>query len=187
MRKFNRILAALLVLLVMSVAVAPTVARAKSVPADVYEEPDFKMIIIVLTVGSKNISIIAARGASGCGCPSPGVPGQIDAAPEIKCDLMFAPMETIIEALGGTFTWNAVNKTVTIVLGTKTIVLTIGSPDALVNGKSVTINSECDASPYLKEPGDVIMLPVRFIAEQLGGFTAWDVPLQRATLVFVKP
>ncbi len=49
------------------------------------------------------------------------------------------------------------------------IVLTIGSDLALVNGKEVTL----DAAPYIKPQADRTMLPVRFLAEQLGAQVYW--------------
>ena len=173
MKKLNRVLAALLVLLVMSVAVAPSVVSAKHVPADVYQVPDFKIIIIVMTVGSTDITIS-------------GKPGKIDAGPQIECDLAWAPIAPIIEALGGTITWDAATGVVTIVLGTKTIVLTIGSKYAVVNGTSILIDPKCENAPYIQEPGHT-MLPVRFIAEQLGGYVAWDPTIQRVTMIFFRP
>lgn len=173
MRKFNRILAALLVLLVMSMAAAPGVARARSVPADVYQEPDFKIIIIVMSVGSTNFTIS-------------GKPGKMDVGPQIECSLAWAPIAPVIEALGGTITWDAAKSVVTIALGNKTIVLTIGSKYAVVNGTSIVIDPTCEKAPYIQDPG-YTMLPVRFIAEQLGGYVAWDPTIQRITMVFFRP
>src|SRR5664280_959766 len=70
--------------------------------------------VIVMTIGSKILKV-------------DDVDSEIDASPQIKWGRTFSPMAPIINALGGTTQWNARTRRVTIVLGTKTIVLTIGS------------------------------------------------------------
>ena len=64
--------------------------------------------------------------------------------------------------------WDAVNKVVTITRDDVTIVLTIGSDKALVNGKTVTLDS-----PAFIENSRTYT-PVRFVAEALGAEVAWD-------------
>lgn len=173
MRKVNRILAAVLVLIALSVATGPALVKAAGVPDDVYAVPNSKTMVIVMTIGSKTIKIDDLEGA-------------IDAGPEIKWDRTFAPISPIINALDGTIDWNAKTRTVTIVLGKKTIILTIGKNYALVNGSRIYIDANHDLVPYIQAPGRT-MLPVRFIAEQLGAFVMWNAPIQRVTMVFTKP
>jgi len=173
MRKVNRVLAAVLVMLALSVVIAPALVRAEGVPDDVYAVPDSNIMVIVMTIGSKIIKI-------------DGIEGEIDAGPEIKWNRTFAPIAPIINALGGTIEWNARTRTVTIVLGTKRIVLTIGKNYAWVDDNRVYLDANRDLVAYIQAPGRT-MLPVRFIAEQLGAFVMWNSTLQRVTLVFVKP
>jgi len=173
MRKFNRILAAVLVMLALTVVIAPALAKAASVPGDVYGVPGSKTLIIVMTIGSKTVTIN-------------NVASKIDVAPQIKFGLTFAPIRFIIEALGGTIVWNAKTRTVTIVVGTKTIVLVIGRNYALVNGKKVFLDANNNVVPFIQGPGRTV-LPVRFIAAQLGALVTWNAALQRVTLVFTLP
>ena len=173
MRKFNRILAAVLVVLALTVVIAPAVVRAQGVPDDVYGIPDSKTVVIVMTIGSKITKI-------------GGLEGHIDAGPQIKWNRTFAPIRFIIEALDGTIAWNGKTRTVTIVVDTKTIVLVIGRNYALVNGRQVFIDANHAVVPYIQAPGRA-MLPMRFIAEQLGALVRWNSTLHRVTLVFVKP
>lgn len=172
-KKINKFVSLLLVLLVISVTVGPAMARAAGVPDDVYAVPGSKTMVIVMTIGSKVIKI-------------DNIEGAIDAGPEIKWDRTFAPISPIINALGGTIDWNAKNRTVTIVLGKKTIVLMIGKNYAWINENRVYIDANRDLVPYIQAPGRT-MLPVRFIAEQLGAFVMWNPSLQRVTMVFTKP
>ena len=173
MSKFNRIVAAVLVMLALSMVIGPAVVRAEGVPDDVYAVPGSKTMVIAMTIGSKIIKI-------------DGVEGEIDAGPELRWDRTFAPISPIIYALGGSVDWNAKTRTVTIVVGKKTIVLTIGQNYALVNGKRVYFDANREVAPWIQAPGRT-MLPVRFIAEQLGAFVMWNSALKRVTLVFTLP
>ena len=172
MRKFNRILTAIVVVLALTVVMVPALAKA-TVPGDVYSIPGSGTTVIVMTIGSTTTKIN-------------GVAGTIDAIPEIKLGRTFSPIRFIVEALGGTITWKATTHTVTIVVGKKTIVLVIGRNYALVNGVRVPIDSNPAVVPYIQAPGRT-MLPVRFISEQLGALVIWNSTLQQVTLVFVKP
>ena len=90
----------------------------------------------------------------------------------------FIPITAIIEALGGTVTWNAADQQVTINLNNTSIVLTIGSKTATVNGVATTL----DNAPYISATGRT-MLPVRFIMENLGGHTVnWDATTRTITI-----
>ena len=124
--------------------------------------------VIAMTIGSKILKI-------------DDVDDEIDAGPQIKWGRTFSPIAPIINTLGGTTQWNARTRKVTIDLDTKTIVLTIGSRYAVVNGKRVFIDSNPDLVPYVQAPGRT-MLPVRFIAEQFGALVTWNSTLQRVTL-----
>ena len=73
-----------------------------------------------------------------------------------------------MEKLGAQVTWNESDKTVTTVKDDTTIVLTIDSDTAYVNGTAQTL---------LKAPEIIngsTMIPVRFISEQLGMTVKWD-------------
>jgi hypothetical protein len=124
--------------------------------------------VIVMTIGSKILKV-------------DDVDREIDAGPQIRWGRTFSPIAPIISALGGTIEWDAMTCRVTIILGAKTIVLTIGSRYAVVNGKSVSIDSNPDLVPYVQAPGRT-MLPVRFVAEQFGALVTWDSTLQHVTL-----
>jgi len=161
----NRITVTLLCLMLcLAGAMVPTDAKVSA--ADTVAN-----MVIAMTIGSKIIKI-------------DDVDGEIDAGPQIKWGHTFSPIAPIINALGGTTQWDAKTRRVTIDLGTKTIVLTISSHYAVVNGKSVSIDSNPDLIhlvPYVQAPGRT-MLPVRFIAEQFGALVTWNSTLQRVTL-----
>ena len=151
----------LCLMLCLSGTIVPT--DAKVIAADAVANT-----VIVMTIGSKILKV-------------DDVDSEIDASPQIKWGRTFSPIAPIINALGGTTQWNARTRRVTIVLGTKTIVLTIDSRYAVVNGKRVSIDSNPDLVPYIQVPGRT-MLPVRFVTGQSGALVTWNSTLQRVTL-----
>ena len=90
-------------------------------------------------------------------------------APVIFNGRTFVPIRAIIEALGGTVDWNASTQTLTISLNKINIVLGIGNKSASVNG----VDTALDDAPYISDTGRT-MLPLRFVAENLGHTVNWD-------------
>lgn len=85
---------------------------------------------------------------------------------EVKTTLVCA--EEIFEAVGMDITWSDDKKTVTAVKDDLTFELTAGSKEAVVNGEKVQLST----APELSDGN--MMVPVRFIAEQLGMKVEWD-------------
>jgi plastocyanin len=105
------------------------------------------------------------------------------AVPVIVQGRTMLPVRAIVEALGGTVAWDAVRSAVRVVLGTKTLELIIGRSLATVNDAPVAI----DPANALVVPIIVkgrTMLPVRFVAEQLGATVGWAPATQVVTLDF---
>lgn len=96
-----------------------------------------------------------------------GVGVKLDAPPVIQSGRTLVPVRFISEQMGAKVTWDGVKKQVTIVQGSKTIILTINSSKVLVNGKSATIDVPA------KIINDRTMVPVRFVSEQLGYNVEW--------------
>lgn len=95
-----------------------------------------------------------------------GVQKGIEVAPFIdNASRTQLPVRTVANALGisdENIKWNGVAKTVTIVYGEKTVVMTIGSNIITVNGEKVTI----DTAPIIKDSRT--FLPLRALANALG-------------------
>ena len=88
------------------------------------------------------------------------------------------PMRSLFESLGATIEWNQQTKTVTATKDKQTIVLTIGSKQTKVNGKTITIDVPAliiDERTYI---------PVRFVTESLGAKVEWHSLLNRATIYY---
>jgi phosphatidylinositol-3-phosphatase len=89
----------------------------------------------------------------------------------------FFPLRAIAEALGFQVTWKNEERKVTLDKAGKMIELTIGNPVVQVNGSLFTL----ETAPYIESGSS--MLPVRFLAEQLGVQVDWD---QVTSSVFVN-
>lgn len=92
-------------------------------------------------------------------------------------DRTMAHVRAVAEALGATVTWDQANQRVTLVEGGTTIVLTIGSTTALVNGQPRTL----DAAPFIVD--DRTQVPLRFVAENLGATVSWDEESRTASVI----
>ncbi|OQB16066.1 MAG: Endo-1,4-beta-xylanase Z precursor [Firmicutes bacterium ADurb.Bin193] len=101
-----------------------------------------------------------------------GVRAEIDpgrqTVPIISEGRTLIPIRSLTEALGGTAEWNDKEQKVTIELSDTVIVLWIGKANATVNGKETVL----DVSPVIMS--ERTMLPLRFIAENLGYKVEWE-------------
>ncbi|RXT13514.1 stalk domain-containing protein [Ammoniphilus sp. CFH 90114] len=92
-----------------------------------------------------------------------------DVAPyiEIHSKRTMVPIRFISEELGAEVNWNPVSKTVLLDAAEKNIVLTIGSNQATVNGKTHTL----DTKPMIRDGRTFV--PLRFISESFGAQVEW--------------
>ena len=95
------------------------------------------------------------------------------------------PIRAIVEALGGTISWDPVQRMVTINLGDNTINLWIGKPQAEVNGVMKWIDeSNHNVKPIIVNGRT--MLPLRFVAESLGCSVDWDPATKTITITYTS-
>jgi hypothetical protein len=129
-----------------------------------------QLTTIVLTVGRSDFTVN-------------GTTQNLDSPPIIKNGRTLVPIRPIVESLGGNVSWDPVNKSVTISLGSTTVELWIGKNTAKVNGKSVLIDPNNQ-----KVVPEIIngrtMLPLRFVAENIGCTVQWDQATQTITLTY---
>jgi hypothetical protein len=130
--------------------------------------------VVVLTVGSTNMMVDGS---------SQPIDSGRTTLPIIVQGRTMVPISAVMTAVGGSATWDAVARTVTLKLGTHTIVLTIGKATAAVDGKMVPIDPDNARVVPIITNGRT-MLPVRFVAESLGASVSWDASTRRVTLSF---
>ena len=102
------------------------------------------------------------------------------AVPIIKNGRTLLPIRAIVESIGGTVNWDANEQEMTIQVENRTIQLGIGQTTAVVDGASVPI----DVAPQVFN--GCILLPLRFIAENLGMAVQWDAASQTVTLTYKR-
>ena len=90
-----------------------------------------------------------------------------DVPPVIEGGRTMVPFRILFEALGATVNWNAATSTVSGTRGNTSIALVIGSRNATVNGRAVTL----DVAPRIISGRT--MVPLRFVSENLGAEVAW--------------
>jgi hypothetical protein len=105
--------------------------------------------------------------------------------PIIKNNRTLVPIRAIIESMGGTIAWDATAKKVTLALGSTTMQLWIGNSTAKVNGKDIPIDKD-DAKVVPEIINSRTMIPLRFVAEDLGCDVLWDAATKTVTIKYPK-
>ena len=80
----------------------------------------------------------------------------------------------IAERLGASVTWVPETRQVILLREESTIVLTLGSATALVNGQAMELPGGVPAGVVKWEGRESTMVPLRFVSEQLGATVDWD-------------
>jgi hypothetical protein len=88
------------------------------------------------------------------------------------------PIRAIVESLGGSIGWDAADRRLDIQLGPRSITTWVGKTIAMVRGASKTISM----APAII--GGSTMIPLRFVAENLGCLVGWDQSTRRVTIVY---
>ena len=101
---------------------------------------------------------------------------ELDAEPIIRQDRTMLPVRFVAENLGATVEWDGNTSTATLTAKDVKIEITIGATTAKVNGEAV----ELDSPAFIENSRTY--LPVRFVAEKLGGTVTWDGNTSTATI-----
>ncbi len=88
--------------------------------------------------------------------------------PVIEGDTTLVPLRGLFERLDAEVLWDGAEKKITVNGRNTSVVMTVGSKEALVNGKTVQMG----IAPQLMN--ERTMIPVRFVAENLGAKVKWD-------------
>ena len=118
-------------------------------------------IIITLQIGSKTIIINDKK-------------GTMDVAPMVMFERTVLPIRYVVEGLGGTLGYEVHTKVISIKLGTTTIEMQLKNPIATVNGVKKQIDPNDGRVMPVSVPPGRTMIPVRFVAENLGCEVEWE-------------
>ena len=114
-----------------------------------------------------------------------GVLNQLDSPPIIKNGRTLLPIRAIVESLGGAVEWLEKTETVVIILGSNSIRLQIGNANALVNGQNKLIEPQ-NLKVFPEIVNGRTMLPLRFVAENLGCDVQWDGDTKTITITYIR-
>jgi hypothetical protein len=171
----------------------PATTGAKQATLQIFSDDPYTPVYQValtgnaLPVASQPQSIPAPTGASGVavfkiGQNSFTVNGavyNIDVAPYIKDGRTFLPLRYLANALGvqdSNILYDPASRQVTVIRGSTTVQLTIGSTTMLVNGAGATM----DTAPEIN--AGRTYLPVAWLAQALSVNIAWDATAQTVTV-----
>ncbi|ULO08976.1 hypothetical protein H1230_09500 [Paenibacillus sp. 19GGS1-52] len=94
---------------------------------------------------------------------------QLYATPEIRNNRVMIPIASVIKEFGGSSSWSAKDKKVSLTLGNNNVVLYLNKTNAYVNGVSKTL----DSTPITSSEGRTLV-PLRFVSDNLGITLIWD-------------
>ncbi|MDR1066869.1 MAG: copper amine oxidase N-terminal domain-containing protein [Clostridiales bacterium] len=126
-----------------------------------------KKIIAVLITLLMTLCAVTASAADEIKITIDGENLALDVMPVIVSDRTLVPIRAVVEKLGGTTDWDEAKKQVSIKKGSTSISLTLNDKNAVVNGSSVPLDL----------PAQIVnartMIPLRFVAENLGVNVDW--------------
>ncbi|MDR6552660.1 stalk domain-containing protein [Paenibacillus qinlingensis] len=93
----------------------------------------------------------------------------------------FIPLRGVFEAMGAKVLWEGTRSEITLIKDAKTIVLTIGKQQALVNGIRQTLSM----APFISSEGSTYV-PLRFVTEALGAQIDWENDKWTAVIQSIK-
>ena len=92
----------------------------------------------------------------------------LEAAPLVVEGRSLVPLRFVAQSLGALVQWNAAERSATLVLGERTVTVTIDSRQALVDGRPVTL----EVAPVIVNGRTLV--PLRFVAESLGATVTYN-------------
>jgi hypothetical protein len=137
---------------------------------EIYKVNYVKKIVLKLQIGNKMMYVNDN-------------PQEIDVPPQIIEGRTLLPIRWVAEPLGASIGWDANEKKVTVLLKDTIIELWIGKNVARVNGVDTPIDPNNPKVVPMIIQGRT-MLPVRFVAENLGCQVDWDANTKTVTITY---
>lgn len=127
-----------------------------------------KRIVVLITLLLSILCFVFPVAASNVTLKINGAVIKSSVEPIIENGTTLVPLRTVSENMGASVKWNGDTRQVTIIKGSKEILLTIGSKIVIVNGES----KELLLPPKIIE--NTTMVPIRFVSENLGANVKWN-------------
>jgi iron complex transport system substrate-binding protein len=133
---------------------------------------------VVLTVGSPTMTV------NGFSFPIDAANSKVVPVVEAAWDRALVPIRNVVDLTGGDVTWTPAAKTVRLSLESHVVVLTVGNAKAVVDGRTVWIDTDHRVLPIIVLGH--VMVPVRFAAQSLGGLATWTAQSKTIALTLPK-
>lgn len=130
--------------------------------------------LMLLAVFFPSVGYAATDPMSTCTIKVDGVTIKTDADPIVENGTTLVPIGVVVDYLGGTSDWDSQSRKATLKHGATTVVLTIGSTTATVNGVTKTLSLAPRIVTVNQQGGGRTMVPLRFIAEAFEYDVDWD-------------
>lgn len=105
-----------------------------------------------------------------------GTKKAIDVAPIVKDGSTYVPIRYVLDAFGGSATWDQVNKKIMVLRGAKALDLTVNKKEYLLNGK----RQSAEVAPIILQGRTLV--PLRLVSEQLGLTVKWEQKTKTVTI-----
>ena len=110
----------------------------------------------------------------------------LDTAPIIIESRTLVPIRAVVEALGGTVSWDDSARRVGIALGGTDLSLVVGQPQAILNGAPTPIDPD-NPRVVPRIVNGRTLLPLRFVGESLGADVQWRAETQTIIITWPAP
>ena len=105
-----------------------------------------------------------------------------DVYPLICKNRTFLPIRFVVDPIGAFLSWEGHERKVIIGIENKKIELWIDKPMAKVNGIDTPIDTDPEVMPFILQGRT--MLPIRFVAENLGAQVNWDAETKEIEIIW---
>lgn len=105
---------------------------------------------------------------------------ETEVSPQINQGRVMVPMSSVFQELGAELTWMSDTQTILGKKGKTLLVLQIGKSDAIVNGKTQTL----DSPPVIVDGRTLV--PLSFVATAFSARVAWDSPTETISIILDK-
>lgn len=139
----------------------------------------FDNITFTMPSLSSEAGLPKGTAAMSIGAKSMTVNGQnkpIDVAPIVKDSSTYVPIRYVLDAFGGSATWDPATKKILVLRGSKVLDLTLSKKEFVLNGK----RQSAEVAPILLQGRTLV--PLRLVSEQLGLTVKWEQKTKTVTI-----
>ncbi|NJJ39434.1 stalk domain-containing protein [Paenibacillus apii] len=116
-----------------------------------------------MTIGQKTLTVNGTKKA-------------IDSAPLVQNGTTYVPIRYVLDAFGGSASWDPVTRKIMVLRGSKALDLTVNKKEFVLNG----VRQSAEVAPLLLKGRTLV--PLRLVSEQLGLTVKWEQETKTVTI-----